>query len=125
MKIFWFELLLAAVLCCSALAFAPEAKLEDKEQEVRAIKIFHKVRCMICNGQTIESSDSQFAYNLRNFIREKIAQKITDEQIEKELVVKFGDDILLTPPRLTSYFLCFTAILLSFVFLIYVAIRPK
>lgn len=59
--------------------------------------LFLEVRCLVCNGQVIENSDSEFSFQMRKNIRQKITEGKTDEEIRSELVAEFGDDILTKP----------------------------
>jgi cytochrome c-type biogenesis protein CcmH len=52
------------------------------------------VRCLVCGGQVIENSDSEFSFEMRKLIRAKIAEKKSDAEIKSELIAKFGSDIL-------------------------------
>lgn len=119
MKNFWLSFVLIFLIPVFTFAFSPEEKLADEIKEERAIEIFHKVRCVVCSGQAIDSSDSQFAYNLRSFIRQKVSEDFSDEQIEDELVKKFGQDILLKPSNSTSITIILVAFLISSLFLIF------
>lgn len=84
----------------------PEEHLNDPKQEERAQKLFLEIRCIVCNGQVIENSDSQFSYEMRQFVRKEIAKNKSDEEIKDELVQKFGEDILITPnPKTLKGFL--------------------
>lgn len=95
MKVFCNKIFLVAIfLCFNANALSPETRLNNPEQEGRAMELFLKVRCLTCQGQVIENSDSEFSYEMRQLIRKKISQGKTDEQIKIELIDKFGTDIL-------------------------------
>lgn len=78
----------------SAYALSPETKLSDEFQEQRAMNLFLQVRCLVCNGQVIENSDTEFSFEMRKSIRKKIAAGENDEEIKDELVQEFGEDIL-------------------------------
>lgn len=84
-------------LTFSAFALSVEPKLADEADEERAQKLFLEVRCLVCNGQVIENSDSEFSYEMRQLIRKKISEKKSDEKIKEELVREFGEDVLITP----------------------------
>ena len=75
-------------------AFEPEKQLENKEQEQRAYKIFRQIRCLTCKGQAIESSSSDFALDIRNFVRKEIVQGKTDIEIFNKLTEIFGPEII-------------------------------
>ena len=75
-------------------AFSPEERLPDEAQEQRAMRLFTEVKCLVCNGQSIESSNTEFSYEMRKLIRQKIANKLSDEEILAELTKEFGKDVL-------------------------------
>jgi cytochrome c-type biogenesis protein CcmH len=83
--------------CGAAQALSPEAKLANDADEQRARNLFLQVRCLVCAGQVIENSDTEFSFEMRKLIRREIAAGKTDQEIKTELVQKFGEDILTEP----------------------------
>lgn len=81
----------------SAFAFSPEVRLANEAQENRAMNLFLQVRCLVCEGQVIENSNTEFSFEMRKLIRQKIFEGASDEKIKTELVQKFGEDILTEP----------------------------
>ncbi len=79
---------------CNCIALAPEAHLSDESQEQRATHLFLEVRCLVCQGQVIENSNTEFSFEMRKLIRQKILDGKSDEEIKSELVKEFGADIL-------------------------------
>jgi cytochrome c-type biogenesis protein CcmH len=77
-------------------ALSPEEKLTDQTLENQAMELFLEIRCLVCNGQVIENSDTKFAYDMRKFIRDEISKNKTNDEIKKNLVDRFGEDILIT-----------------------------
>jgi len=105
----------------SAFSLTPEEHLPNQEQEQRAIKLFTEVKCLICSGQSIESSNTEFSYEMRKLIRHKIANQKSDAEIKEELVKQFGDEILFStqnnfPLFFIIVFACVLAILFFFCF---------
>lgn len=86
----------------NSLALAPEERLQDENQEQLAREIFLQVRCLICSGQVIESSDNEFAHSMRQLIRNKISEGQTRQQIEQYLIKKYGSDIMIKPDYKTK-----------------------
>jgi len=76
------------------------------------------VKCLVCNGQSIESSSTEFSYEMRKLIRQKIAEGKSDEKVRVELAQEFGDDVLLSSQKnstlllLTLIFAALLAIIL-------------
>jgi len=97
MKNFLIKLLAFSLFSFCAFALSPEEKLANESDEQRAMALFLEVRCLVCNGQVIENSDSEFSFQMRKNIRQKISKGKTDEEIRSELVAEFGDDILTKP----------------------------
>lgn len=90
------KLIILIYFLSSSLSFAlsPESHLANEAQEQRAMKLFLEVRCLVCHGQVIENSNTEFAFEMRKLIRQKISQGENDQQIKKDLVKEFGSDIL-------------------------------
>ncbi len=90
------KIILAILLLIStnALALSPEVRLENEKLEARAMELFLEVKCLTCNGQVIENSESEFAFQMRNLIRQKISAGKSNEEIKNELSAEFGEDIL-------------------------------
>ena len=76
----------------------PDEFLENNEQELRARNISKHIRCMVCQNQSIDDSDSPLAKDLRVLIRNKIKKGKNDDEIYKFLSDRYGDFILLKPP---------------------------
>ncbi len=89
--------LLVLLLPTSLHALSPEIRLADEAQEQRAMNLFLQVRCLVCAGQVIESSNTEFSSEMRKLIRKKISDGKNDEKIKAELVTEFGEDILSEP----------------------------
>ncbi|GDX36369.1 hypothetical protein LBMAG18_08800 [Alphaproteobacteria bacterium] len=91
----------------NSLAITIEDQIDDPKQEQFAREIFLEIRCLVCQGQVIESSDSEFAINVRKFIRDKVKQGLNKEQIKKLLIKDYGDEILMTPSIINEPLLWF------------------
>ena len=93
----------------------PDEVLENQKQELRARDISKNIRCMVCQNQSIDESNSPLAKDLRILIRNKIKEGNKNEEIYKFLTDRYGDFILLKPPfNLNTLGLWF----LPFIFLI-------
>jgi len=97
MKIFLFNILLIIFFSVDSLALSTEEKLENPQEEQRAMNLFLQIRCLVCAGQVIENSDTKFAHDVRKFVRKKINEGLSDEEIKAYLIKNFGDEILQTP----------------------------
>ncbi len=69
-------------------------------------KIAKNLRCLICQGQSVYDSDSEFAISLKLVIKNKIDEGMTEEQIYSFLKKKYGEWILYDPVlNKNTYFL--------------------
>ena len=79
----------------------PDEILDDPKLENRAREISTKVRCMVCQNQSIDDSEAEVARDLRILIREQLTEGKSNQEIYDFLVSKYGEFILLQP-RLKS-----------------------
>ena len=67
----------------------PYSKLENN--------IAKNLRCLICQGQSIYDSNSEFALSMRVYIKEQLNYGYSESQIYKMLVKKYGQWIVYDP----------------------------
>jgi len=60
-------------------------------------KITKNLRCLICQGQSVYDSDSEFANSLKIVVKNKIEEGMLEEDIYEFLKIKYGDWILYEP----------------------------
>ena len=60
-------------------------------------KITKNLRCLICQGQSVYDSDSDFAISLKLVVKNKIDEGFSEDQIYKFLSKKYGEWILYDP----------------------------
>jgi cytochrome c-type biogenesis protein CcmH len=65
----------------------------------RAHTIAAELRCPACQGETVAESQTQIARAIRTLIMQRLAKGQSADQIESYLVSRFGDHILMAPPR--------------------------
>jgi cytochrome c-type biogenesis protein CcmH len=65
----------------------------DRAQEIGA-----RVRCPVCQGESIADSPSQMAQDMMALITEEVAQGATDDQIIEQLLSSYSGAVLLDPP---------------------------
>ena len=61
-------------------------------------EISKNIRCLVCRNETIESSNSEFANDIRRMIKAKLLKGKSEEYIFKYLKSRYGDYILFKPP---------------------------
>ena len=82
----------------TATAITAEEMLADPLLETRARNLSQKLRCLVCQNQSIDDSDADLAKDLRREVRAQLVQGKTDEAILSDLRAKYGDFVLLDPP---------------------------
>lgn len=82
----------------SASAIPPAERLSDPLQEARATALQKELRCLVCQGQSLDESNAPLAADLRRLIRSHIAAGESDDDVKRYLVARYGDFILMKPP---------------------------
>jgi cytochrome c-type biogenesis protein CcmH len=86
-------------LAMPAAAVQPDEILGDPALEARARALSAKLRCMVCQNQSIDDSDAPLARDLRLLVRERLKAGDNDTQIREFLVARYGQFVLLEPEK--------------------------
>ncbi len=68
----------------------------DENNEINILK---KLRCLVCESQSVYDSESDFAMQIKNYVKELNSKGLTNKEIENILLAEYGKDILLTPAK--------------------------
>ena len=102
---------------------------ESQANENLNNKILKNLRCLVCQGQTVQDSNSEFALIIKSVVKDKIKEGNNEKEIYQFLSEKFGDWILLNPPlKKNSYllwFLPYLLFILGIIFLFFILKKPK
>jgi cytochrome c-type biogenesis protein CcmH len=60
-------------------------------------KITKNLRCLICQGQSVYDSDSEFANSLKLMVDKKLSEGLSEKQIYSYFENKYGEWILYDP----------------------------
>jgi cytochrome c-type biogenesis protein CcmH len=91
-------LIAALLFACAAAADNAVPTAADPVTNKRAVQLGEKLRCLVCQNQSIEESNAELAVDLRRQIREMIAQGKSDANIIDFMVQRYGDFVLYQPP---------------------------
>ena len=91
-------LLLALLAPGVAAAVTPDEMLKDPALETRARALSREIRCMVCQNQSIDSSEAPLAHDLRVLVRQRLVAGDSDQQVLDYLVARYGEFVLLKPP---------------------------
>ncbi|WP_298283078.1 cytochrome c-type biogenesis protein [Acidocella sp.] len=94
---------LLALALLPSLALAQSTVTRDgvtltQAQEAEAEQIGGQLRCLVCQGESLEESDATLAKQLRGIIRQQVVAGVAPSQIQSYLVQRYGIFILLKPP---------------------------
>ena len=81
----------------SAYAVTPDEVLDDPILEERARELSAKLRCLVCQNQSIDDSDAPLAKDLRVLVRQKLVEGNSDVEVLEFVVSKYGEFVLLQP----------------------------
>ena len=70
----------------------------NSEQEARFQRLAGDLRCLVCQNQSIAESHADLAIDLKNQVRDQIAQGRTDDDVRRFMVDRYGDFVLYRPP---------------------------
>ena len=76
--------------------FSCQGNSNDNEQRIRQLE--EKLRCLVCQNQTLADSSAELAGDLRKQVREQVAAGRSDDEIIAFLVQRYGDFIRYEPP---------------------------
>ena len=82
----------------AALAVEPDEILDDPILEGRARELSKDIRCLVCQNESIDSSNAELAKDLRVLVRERLVAGDSDQEVLDYLVERYGDFVLLNPP---------------------------
>jgi cytochrome c-type biogenesis protein CcmH len=69
----------------------------DEKNDVLKSKILKNIRCLICQGQSVYDSESEFASTIKLIVDRKINEGLKEQSIYKFLREKYGDWIIYDP----------------------------
>jgi len=85
--------ILIAIFCL----FILQENLKANQNSFLVDKISKNLRCLICQGQSVYDSQSDFALSMKLLIKKKINEGNSEEQIYKYLKNQYGEWIVYDP----------------------------
>ena len=93
-----------------------QSRSDEKSNEMKS-KILKNIRCLICQGQSVYDSESDFASSIKLIVEKKINEGLKEEQIYEFLRKKYGDWIIFDPKLNKNTYILWLLPLLLFLFL--------
>lgn len=75
----------------------PAEMLPDPAREERARALGQQLRCLVCQNNSVEESEAEFARDLRRVIRERVSAGDDDAQVMAWMTARYGDFVRLNP----------------------------
>jgi cytochrome c-type biogenesis protein CcmH len=101
-------LILVLLAPAGASAVQPDEMLADPVLEGRARDLSRLIRCLVCQNESIDTSNAELAGELRLLVRERLTAGDSDQEVLDYLVARYGDFVLLRPRlRPENYLLWF------------------
>ena len=70
--------------------------LEASSDDIKS-KITKNLRCLVCQGQSIYDSDSEFAISMKSLVDKKLEEGFSETQIYRYFEDRYGEWILYDP----------------------------
>ena len=118
-------------LALVASPFAAQAKeapaiAGDPVLEKRVMALSEDLRCLVCQNQSLADSHAELAIDLKNQVREKLAQGMSERAVVDYMVERYGDFVLYRPPvKATTWLLWFGPFLLLSGGLLFLGLRLR
>ena len=87
-----------------------------EENNLKLIEIYKNLRCLICQGQSIADSNSDFASTIKFVVQDQIEEGKSEEDIYDFLISKYGEWIVYQPTFTKNNFLLWAIPYLLLVF---------
>ena len=72
-------------------------KISSADDQLERNKITKNLRCLICQGQSVYDSDSDFANSMKILVDKKLEEGLSENQIYDFFKDKYGEWILYDP----------------------------
>ena len=92
-------LLLASLFFGSTVALAQQPARPAAVSEAQVYDVASELRCVVCQNLSVADSPSEMAGQMRAIVRERLAAGESPAQVRAYFVERYGDWILLAPPR--------------------------
>ena len=97
-------------------------------ENIKVNDIFKNLRCLVCQGQSIADSNSDFASTVKLVVEDQIKQGKSEKEIYSFLISKYGEWIVYKPSFDTKNFFLWILpylVLVSGGIIFYVLLRKK
>ena len=93
-KLLKIKILIIFILTCFSFN---NTAISSSFSEEQTINITKNLRCLICQGQTIHESNSDFAESMKKYIKGELENGKTNDEVFSSLIEKYGQWIVYDP----------------------------
>ena len=93
------------------------------EIDMRVNTISKNIRCLVCEGQSVYESNSDFAKDIKNYVKKEIMNNKSDKEIYDFLRTKYGETIIFNPAPSIKNIMLWLAPALFFLIGVYIIFR--
>lgn len=80
------------------ISLAVVANASETHTDQRLADLYKQIRCQVCQGESIDESQSKLASDMRLLIKHQVDLGKSDEQIKTFLVSRYGSSVLMETP---------------------------
>ena len=88
----------------------------SSENQTKLLEIYKNLRCLVCQGQSIADSNSDFAATIKLVVEDQFNEGKTEDEIYSFLISKYGEWIVYQPTFNKNNFLLWVLPYLIFIF---------
>jgi len=110
------------LVCCILIT----THVYPNENQNKLLEVYKNLRCLVCQGQSIADSNSDFAATVKLVVQDQFNKGKTEDEIYKFLINKYGEWIVYQPTFNKNNFLLWVlpyVVLIFGGFLIFLAVQ--
>ena len=71
--------------------------VQTNDSQTKLLKVYKNLRCLVCQGQSIADSNSDFAATIKLVVQDQVNEGKTKDEIYTFLISKYGEWIVYQP----------------------------
>tara|TARA_B110000285_G_scaffold218117_1_gene267229 strand:+ start:691 stop:1068 length:378 start_codon:yes stop_codon:yes gene_type:complete len=98
----------------------------SSDDKIKLLEVYKNLRCLVCQGQSIADSNSDFAATIKLVVQDQLNEGKTEDEIYKFLISKYGEWIVYQPTFSINNIFLWTlpyAVLIFGGFIIFLVVR--
>ncbi|MDG2187790.1 MAG: cytochrome c-type biogenesis protein CcmH [Hyphomicrobiales bacterium] len=109
-----------------SITFIYASNIDETEMSNEVIEISKELKCLVCDGQNIFESNSNFSKDIKLYINKELINGKEKKEIISDIHSKYGDVILMRPPiQRNTYILWFLPSVILFIGILILYIKRR